>query len=151
VEREVTLEEVRTFETRGGNARYVVRDSEGNEYTTFREAIGEKAQQLEGRRARIEFHTEQRGEYTNVYLDRIEPLGEGSDGKEGAEGSERTEATPDADTDPEEAAWRTAVEAAPWLVGGPDKQIPPEKLYEKLKPFEERVAEDIKKSKAKDG
>ena len=49
----VTLEEVRTFETRGGNVRYVVRDSEGNEYTTFREAIGKQAEQLQGKRARI--------------------------------------------------------------------------------------------------
>src|SRR5215204_5682106 len=35
----VTIAEVRTFETRGGNTRYVVRDEDGNEYTTFREAI----------------------------------------------------------------------------------------------------------------
>jgi len=69
----VTLEEVQTFETRGGNVRYVVRDSEGKEYTTFREAIGEQAQQLQGRRVRIEYHEEQRGQYTNVYLDKAEP------------------------------------------------------------------------------
>jgi hypothetical protein len=130
VEREITLEEVRTFETRGGNVRYVVRDSDGNEYTTFREPIGEKAQQLQGRRARISFHEEQRGEYKNVYLDKVEPATEGSGGT-------------GTDTDPEEAAWRTAVEAAPWLVGSPKGQVPPEKLYEKLKPFKERVAEDI--------
>lgn len=46
------------------------------------------------------------------------------------------------------AAWRTAVEAAPWLLGGsePREEVPPEKLYDKLKPFKERVAEDIKAS-----
>jgi hypothetical protein len=137
VEREVTLDEVRTFETRGGNVRYVVRDSEGNEYTTFREGIGEQAQRLEGQRARIEFHENQRGQYTNVYLDKVEPAEE-------AAGSD--------DTDPEEAAWRTAVEAAPWLVGGSEakRAVPPDKLYEKLKPFKERVAEDIKGAKSEE-
>src|SRR5215207_5401249 len=104
MEREVTLDDVRTFDTRGGNVRYVVRDSEGNEYTTFREAIGDKAKQLEGKRARIEFHEQQRGQYKNVYLDKVEAAGDQSAGS-------------GEDTDPEEAAWRTAVDAAPWLVG----------------------------------
>ena len=49
----ITISDVRTFETNRGNTRYVVRDTEGNEYTTFREAIGQRAQQLEGRRVRI--------------------------------------------------------------------------------------------------
>jgi hypothetical protein len=133
MERETTLADVRTFETRGGNTRYVVRDSEGNEYTTFREQIGDKAQQLKGKRARIKFHEQKRGEYNNVYLDAVEP----ADG-ERSSGAER-------DTDPEEAAWRTAVDAAPWLVGSePHDEVPPEQLYEKLKPFKDRVAEDIK-------
>jgi hypothetical protein len=133
MERETTLEDVRTFDTRGGNVRYVVRDAEGNEYTTFREPIGEKARQLQGKRARIEFHEEQRGEYRNVYLDKVEP------------GGEQGEETPDRDTDPEEAAWRTAVDAAPWLVGSdPHDEVAPDELYEKLKPFKDRVAEDIK-------
>jgi hypothetical protein len=132
MEADVRIESVRTFETRGGNVRYVVRDAEGNEYTTFREAIGAEAQKLEGRAAHIEYHEQQRGNYTNVYLDRVEarpePPGEGSD------------------TDPEEAAWRTAVEAAPWLVGesGSGAKTSPEDLYEALKPFKDKVAEDIK-------
>ena len=140
MEREITLDEVRTFETRGGNVRYVIRDSEGNEYTTFREAIGRQAQQLQGKPARIEFHEQQRGQYTNVYLDKVEAA-------KGEAGSAN-----DPDTDPEEAAWRTAVDAAPWLLGGsePEEKVPPDKLYDKLKPFKERVAEDIKGSKAKD-
>jgi hypothetical protein len=133
MERETTLADVRTFETRGGNTRYVVRDSDGNEYTTFREQIGDKARQLEGKPARIKFHEQQRGEYKNVYLDSVEPAGGQSGGSQGR------------DTDPEEAAWRTAVDAAPWLVGSePDDEVPPEQLYEKLKPFKDRVAEDIK-------
>jgi hypothetical protein len=47
------------------------------------------------------------------------------------------------DTDPQEAAWQTAVEAALWLVGEPGKSVDPPELYEKLKPFEERVESDI--------
>jgi len=131
-----TIDEVRTFETRGGNLRYVVRDAEGNEYTTFREAIGAAANELRGRRVRIEFHEQQRGQYTNVYLDKVEALpGE-------AEPAEHS------DTDPEEAAWRTAVEAAPWLVGEsePHRKTGPDELYETLKPFKDKVAEDIKES-----
>ena len=133
MERETTLEDVRTFETRGGNTRYVVRDSEGNEYTTFREQIGDKARALAGRRTRIKFHEQKRGQYTNVYLDAVESLDEGAGEDEGR------------DTDPEEAAWRTAVDAAPWLVGSePSDEVAPDELYDKLKPFKDRVAEDIK-------
>jgi hypothetical protein len=69
----VTIEEVMTFETRTGTVRYVARDSDGNEYTTFRESIGEDAKRFEGQRARIEYHESQRGQYTNVYLDKVEP------------------------------------------------------------------------------
>jgi hypothetical protein len=128
----VTIRDVRTFETSGGNVRYVVRDEEGNEYTTFREGIGEAARGFEGKRARVEYHENQRGKYTNVYLDKIEPAPE----------------EPGGDTDPDEAAWRTAVEAAPWLVGEsePHEEVPPEELYDKLRPFKDKVAEDIKES-----
>jgi len=135
VEAEVKIEDVRTFETSGGNTRFVVRDADGKEYTTFREGIGEAAKRAEGRRARIEFHENQRGRYTNVYLDKVEPLPE--------------DAARD-DTDPDEAAWRTAVEAAPWLVGEsePHEEVPPEELYEKLRPFKDKVAEDIKEGES---
>jgi hypothetical protein len=135
----VTLADVRTFETNRGNTRYVVRDTDGNEYTTFREAIGERAQQLEGQRVRIEYHENQRGQYTNVYLDKVEPVAD----EPAADGG---------DTDADEAAWRTAVEAAPWLVGEsePQEAVPPDELYEKLKPFKEQVAEDIKESEDDD-
>ncbi len=129
----MTIRDVRTFETKSGNQRYVLRDESGDEYTTFRESIGEAAKRLECRRARIEYHEAQRGEYTNVYLDGAEPAPD----EPGAGG---------AGTDPDEAAWRTAVDAAPWLVGEsePTDGVPPDELYKKLKPFQERVAEDIK-------
>src|SRR3954453_11539769 len=126
MEKVVTIRDVRTFETRGGNQRYVGREEDGNEYTTFREGIGQAAKALEGRRVRIEYHEEQRGEYTNVYLDKVEP----APAEEGGA----------SDTDPSEAAWRTAVDAAPWLVGEsqPHEAVPPDELYENLKPFKEK-------------
>lgn len=49
----MTIDEVRTIDTAGGNVRYVIRDVDGNEYTTFRERIGNEAQRLEGSRLRI--------------------------------------------------------------------------------------------------
>jgi hypothetical protein len=128
----VKIAAVEAVKTKSGTIRFVVRDGDGNEYTTFRESIGERAQQLEGKRVRIEYHEQQRGQYTNVYLDKVEPAPD----------------DPGADSDPEEAAWRTAVDAAPWLVGESDPQeaVEPEELYDKLKPFKERVAEDIRDS-----
>jgi hypothetical protein len=129
----VEVTDVRTFETKGGNTRYVVWDARGNEYTTFREQIGQAALGLKGARARIEFHEQQRGRYTNVYLDAIEAVsGEGRAGSE--------------DTDPEEVGWRTAVEAAPYLTGtsDPKREVEPDALFEKLKPFKDKVAEDIR-------
>ena len=129
----VTIAEVEPVKTRSGAIRFVAKDTDGNEYTTFRESIGERAQQLVGQRVRIEYHEQQRGQYTNVYLDKVEPAPQAP----GAGGE---------DSDPEEAAWRTAVDAAPWLVGesDPDEPVPPGELYETLKPFKERGAEDIR-------
>ena len=130
----VTVAEVKAFRTQSGNTRYVLRDDEGREYTTFREQIARDAVAAEGRRARISFHEQQRGGFTNVYLDRVQPLG-----PEGAEGAE------DASEAVEEVAWKTAVDAAPWLLGGePEEAVPPEELFERLQPFKERVADDIR-------
>lgn len=126
----VTVAEVKAFKTQSGNTRYVLRDREGREYTTFREQIARDALAAEGRRARISFHEQQRGNFTNVYLDRVERLEEA-----GEDGSEAVE----------EVAWKTAVDAAPWLLGGePEEAVPPQELFERLQPFKERVAEDIR-------
>ena len=137
MEAEVKIADVRTFETSGGNVRYVARDADGKEYTTFRESIGQEALRLKGSHVRIEHHENQRGQYTNVYLDKVEPL---------------PDEAPQAgdDTNPDEAAWRTAVEAAPWLVGEsePHEEVPPEELYEKLRPFKDKVAEEIKEGES---
>src|SRR5579884_2712713 len=59
----------------------------------------------------ISLHVRTRGRYTNVYLDGIEPVESEGGG-----------------TDAQEAAWRTAVEAAPWLVGEPGEAVAPDEL-----------------------
>ena len=134
----VTVAEVKAFKTQSGNTRFVLRDDEGREYTTFREQIARDALQAEHRRARISFHEQQRGNFTNVYLDAVVPLDE--PGGEGAS----SEAV-------EEVAWKTAVDAAPWLLGGePEEPVPPDELFERLQPFKERVAEDIREPDADD-
>ena len=129
---EVLVREVAEVETRSGKTRYVLRDDEGREFTTFRPQIGRDAARFQGRRARIEFHEEERNGFRNVYLDAI---------KEAPEGQE-----PSGGTDPDEVAWSTAVEAAPWMLGSrdPDAEVPPEELFEKLEPFKRLVAEDIR-------
>jgi hypothetical protein len=129
----VTVAEVKAFKTQSGNTRFVLRDDEGREYTTFREQIARDAVAAEGRRARITFHEQQRGGFTNVYLDAVEPL-------EGAGEEDSSEAV-------EEVAWKTAVDAAPWLLGAkPQEAVSPDELFDRLQPFKERVAEDIRGS-----
>jgi hypothetical protein len=134
VELEARIESVERTQTRGGNTRFVVRDDGGREYTTFRPGIGEQAARLEGRRARIEFHEEERNGFHNVYLDGVAELA----------GDDAPAAT---GTDPDEVAWSTAVEAAPWVLGSsePDREVAPEELFEKLEPFKRLVADDIRK------
>ena len=131
METEVQVTSVEVNETRNKNRRWVLRDADGKQYTTFRPAIGEEAARHEGRRARITWHEEERNGFTNVYLDGIAALsGAGTDDGQ----------------DAEEAAWQTAVEAAPWLIGKrePEEGVDPDELFDRLKPFQERVAEDIR-------
>jgi hypothetical protein len=133
MEKEVHVAEVKAFKTRSGNTRFVLKDDDGNEYTTFRDAIARQALAAEGGRARIECHEEQRNGFTNIYLDKVEPL------------EDHEESSVTSDRDAEEVAWRTAVGAAPWLLGDkPKESVPPQKFFERLKPFKELVAEDIK-------
>jgi hypothetical protein len=128
-ERTVLVEEVKALRTASGNTRYVLRADDGSEYTTFKEAIARQAVAAEGRRARIEFHEQQRNGFTNVYLDRVEALEE-----EAEDGGEA-----------DEAAWKTAVEAAPWLLGEPPAGgVDADEAFEKLRQFKERVADDIR-------
>ncbi|HET7568325.1 MAG TPA: hypothetical protein VFJ91_10060 [Gaiellaceae bacterium] len=131
-ERTVHVDAVRAFRTQSGNTRFVLRADDGSEYTTFKEAIAKQAVAAEGRRARIEFHEQQRNGFTNVYLDRVEPLDDPN-----ADAPGRHEA--------DEVAWKTAIEAAPWLVGEAPAAdgVGAEELFEKLQPFKELVAEDI--------
>ncbi len=132
MEKEVRVASVDAYKTKSGNTRFVLRDQDGNEYTTFKEEIARQAISAQGKPARIEYHEQQRGELTNVYLDKVEPLeGEDVDG-EGAD----------------EAAWEASVEAAPWLLGTsePKHAVPAEELFERLKPFQEKVADDIRRN-----
>jgi len=128
---DVKIASVEEAQTRSGHTRFIVKDDGGGEYTTFREQIGAAAKAAEGRRARIEFHETQRGGFTNVYLDKVEAAPDLPD----AEGAE-----------PEEVGWQAATEAAPWLVGSdkPKEAVDPEELFERLKPFKDLVADDIR-------
>jgi hypothetical protein len=129
----VTVAEVKGLRTKSGKTRFVLCDEQGREYTTFREEIARDALAAEGRRARIVFHEQERGQYVNVYLDSVEALDPGEDAP-----GERSEAV-------EEVAWKTAVDAAPWLLGAEaEEAVPPDELFERLQPFKERVAEDIR-------
>jgi len=125
----VHVREVKTVETRSGNTRYVLVDESGNEYTTFRPEIGRAAQAAEGKRARISYHEEQRGQFRNVYLDSVEVV----------------DAPEDEGEQTDEVAWSTAIEAAPWLAGEPTpkRELPADELFEKLKPFKDLVEKDI--------
>jgi hypothetical protein len=128
---DVMIASVEEAQTRSGHTRYVVKDDSGGEYTTFRPQIGAAAKAAEGRRARIEYHETERNGFTNIYLDKVEPA-PAADESEGAE--------------PEEVGWRAATEAAPWLVGSdkPKAAVEPEELFERLKPFKDLVADDIR-------
>jgi hypothetical protein len=133
MEKEVQVERVDAYKTKSGNTRFVLRDGDGDEYTTFKEDIARQAVAAEGKRARIEYHEQQRGEFLNVYLDRVEVI---------------EEANGDSDhRETDEAAWEVAVEAAPWLVGTsePKKPVPAKELFARLKPFQEEIAEDIRR------
>jgi predicted DNA-binding transcriptional regulator YafY len=132
MEKEVHVAEVKAFKTKSGNTRFLLRDADGNGYTTFREGIARQALVAEGGRARIECHEEQRNGFTNVYLDKVEPLEVDEQGLDGD------------DRDAEEVAWTTAIDAAPWLLGDkPAQSVSAKRFFEKLEPFKELVA-DIK-------
>jgi hypothetical protein len=127
---DVVITSVRTDQTRNGNTRWTVIADDGREYVTFRPAIGQAAERAEGSRARISFHEEERNGFRNVYLDKVEPAPAGGG----------------TDSDPDEAAWRTAVDAAPYLLNEEEAagEITPEQAFEKLKPFKDLVADDIR-------
>ena len=136
-EAEVKVSEVKALKTRSGNTRFVLVDDAGNEYSTFKETVASSLPGLEGRRARITFHEQERQGFTNVYLDKVEPLDEGETG--GVETAD-------------EVAWKTAIEAAPFLLSGDavEREVPAEEVFERLQPFKELVAEDIQSGGAED-
>jgi hypothetical protein len=131
MEKDVRVVEVEAVKTRSGNTRYVLRDGDGAEYTTFKEPIARDAFAARGKRARIRFHEQERDGFVNVYLDGVEPLADDDPAV--------------ADHTVDQVAWDAAIEAAPWLLGSktPKREVPPQEFFEKLKPFKELVAEDI--------
>lgn len=131
-EREVHVDEVKAFKTHSGNTRFVLRADDGTEYTTFKEPIARQAIAAEGKRARIEFHEQERNGFTNVYLDKVETLADGGGDVDGGESVDQV-------------AWKTAVDAAPWLLGeAPEGGVDPDEAFDKLQPFKKRVADDIR-------
>ncbi len=131
---EIRVADVKALKTRAGDTRFVVVDERGHEYSTFKEQIAQKLPGLTGKRARITFHEQLRDGFTNVYLDDIEPL--------------ENDASPAAADSVDEVAWKTAIDAAPYLLSSDavEKETPPRELFEKLQPFKELVAEDIEGS-----
>ena len=69
-----SVADVRRVPTSGGNTRFVLVDSDGREYSTFREEIGTALEGKEGKRAHIRYHEQRRGRFTNVYLDDVRLL-----------------------------------------------------------------------------
>jgi hypothetical protein len=130
----VKVERVEARKTQSGNTRFVLFDESGREFTTFKEPIARQAVAAEGRRAKITYHEQQRGQFTNVYLDAVETLP--GEEPEDADAEERTN----------EIAWRTAIEAAPYILGGDavEREVPPEEFFEKVKPLKDLVADDIR-------
>jgi hypothetical protein len=132
---EVRVSDVKAFKTKAGNTRFVLVADDGSEYTTFKEQIAAKLPGLEGKRARIKYHEQERDGFTNVYLDAVEPLEAARD--EGGTAS-----------DADEVAWKTTIDAAPYLLSADavEREVSPDELFEKLQPFKELVAEDIESS-----
>jgi len=128
-EEEVRVAELKAFKTKSGNTRYVLVDDQGREFSTFKEQIAAKLPGLEGKRARVKYREQQREGFTNVYLDHVEPL-------EGPESGEH-------ETD--EVAWKTAMDATPYLVGE-EAELSPRDLFAKMQPFKELLAVDVEKN-----
>jgi hypothetical protein len=130
----VIVKRVEAHETRSGNTRFVLIDDSGREYSTFKEAVARQALAAEGKRAQIQFHETQKGAFTNVYLDAVEALPDES----GDDGGEEERAN--------EVAWRTAIDAAPYILSGDavEREVAPEEFFEKLKPLKDLVADDIR-------
>ena len=71
-----------------------------------------------------------------MYLDAVEPFDQPAEDEERVDG----------------AAWKTAVDSAPWPLSStpPEREVAPEELFDKLQPFKELVAEDIRDGDAEE-
>ena len=85
---------------------------------------------------RLEYHEDERNGFKNVWLDKVTGIAEPE--RAGGEGSS---------TDPDESAWNTAIEAAPWVLGTnePDRGgARPRSSSRSSSPSSAFVAEDIR-------
>ena len=73
-EAEVRVAELKAFETKSGNTRFVLVDDQGKEYSTFKEQIAAKLPGLTGKKVRIMYREQQREGFTNLDLDDVELL-----------------------------------------------------------------------------
>ena len=73
MEKVVHVDSVETVETRSGKTRYVLRDSDGEEFTTFRPRIGQALMALEERMDELKEEFGLRDEDLNLNLG---PLGD---------------------------------------------------------------------------
>ena len=134
----VTVAEVNAFMTQSGNRRFVLRDEKGaSTRRSMRRSRARRSPPRGAARASTSTSSSAAGSRTST-LDRVQPLDE----RAGEASSEAVE----------EVAWKTAVDAAPWLLGGePEERVPPEELFELLQPLKERVADDIRGDSAAEG
>ena len=120
MEIETKVESVEQSQTRGGNTRYTVRDAEGREFATFA-------------RDRRAGDTLLRGPPRPDRVPRGRPqrLPQRVSGRD-LSGERARPRAPEPRTDPDEVAWSTAVEAAPWVLGSnePEREVAPEELFE---------------------
>ena len=113
MEADVRIDKVDAVQTRGGNTRYVIRDDQGREYTTFRPDHRDARQRNSRAGARTSSFTRTSATVSRTSISTGSPRA--------AESS-----APLTATDPDESAWSTAVEAAPWVLGSrePEREVP---------------------------
>lgn len=68
-----SIVKIREVKGPNGNGWFSVIDGNDVEYTTKKKDLAEKAQSLVGQTAEIEFTLKENGQYTNRYLDKIQP------------------------------------------------------------------------------
>jgi hypothetical protein len=133
-ELDVEVREVKALTTRSGNTRFVLVDEGGNEYSTFKE------------RSRA---TRSRPSASGLASSTTRTSGTASGTSISTVSSRSTPATATtAAASTTGARSRRSrggpIDAAPYLVGEREAELPPEELFDRLQPFNELVADDIR-------